>query len=411
MGVSGVRARVWPADPNWADRYSITYSFKTEILTSTSGREQRSALRRTPRKRLEYQATLRLDQLQNLKRLVWGRQHLSFVAAEEPRYTTLSAAAAAGTLTFLLAAVPDWMTVGSMIVLVSDEQREMLTIESVDAGAKTVTTSSFTEFNWGAGARVHYGLSGFISTSLASTRPTSAAGQFAVVFEGAPASEVFESVPDAGFTLFSGSPVFLKKPNWSQAPAITSLHDVVTVDFDRGAVARFTPIDFGQESRQAVYVGRNFADAEVIRKLFFRCRGRLKPFWAPTWEFDIPIVAVAPPGSAALSVAGWDFFDAFGSSSTVHKALFVMWSDGAVDYRRIAAMAATTDSGGGRVTTITLASPFSRAVTPGADMVGWLYLNRFAGDDLTIEWITRTVAQTQIQYTSVEVEPNLADLS
>lgn len=409
-GTATSNTEIWPADPNWANSYSITYSFKTEILTSSSGREQRSALRRTPRKTLEYQATLRLPDLQNLKRLIWGRQHLSFVAPEEPRYTTLTAAAAAGTLTFQLTAVPDWMAVGSMIVLVSGDQREMLTVEAVDAGAKTVTTASFTEFNWGAGARVHYGLSGFISPSLSSTRPTSKAGQFAVVFEGAPASEAFEALPDGDFTLFDGAPVFLKKPNWSQAPAITSMHDIVPVDFGRGAVARFTPVAFGQESRQAVYVGRNFADAEAIRKLFFRCRGRLKPFWAPTWEFDIPVVTVAPPGSAALAVAGWDFFDAFGGS-TVHKGIFVMWGDGTVAYRRIAAMAAATDSGGGRITTITLSSPFSRAVNPATDMVGWMYLNRFASDDLTIEWITRTVAQTQIQFTSVEVEPNLADLS
>lgn len=402
-------ARVWPADPNWSSSYSITYSFKTQILTSRSGREQRSALRRTPRKTLEYKATLRLEALQDLKRLAWSHQHLSFVAAEEPRYTALTADVAAGALVFHVAETPDWLVADGMIVLVNDGQREMLTIDSVDTSAKTVTTTSFTEFSWPKGARLHYGLSGFVASSLQSTRPTSMAGQMSVVFEGAPSSEAFEAQPDAAFTLFGGVPVFLKKPNWSQAPAITSLHDVVAVDFGRGAVSRFTPVPFGQESRQAVYVGRNFAEAEAIRKLFFRCMGRLKPFWAPTWEYDIPLLAPVPSGNASMSVAGWDFFDAFGGS-TVHKALFVKWADGTVGYRRIAAMAATTSSGGARVTTITLVSAFSKAVNPATDMVGWLYLNRFSSDDLTIEWITRTVAQAQIQYTSVEVEPNLADL-
>lgn len=409
MNASGVHARVWPATPNWSSSYSITYAFKTEITVSRSGREQRSALRRTPRKTLEYTSALSQIDLQNLKRAIWGRQHLSFVAPEEPRFTTLTADVAAGTLTFPLAAVPDWMAEDGMIVLSQDGQLEMLTVEAVDASAKTVTATDFTDFDWRAGARVHYGLSGYIASSMQSTRPTSMAGQFSVVFNGAPASEAFEDQPDADFTLFDGAPVFLKKPNWSEAPSITSAHDVVEVDFDRGAVARFLPIDFGMESRQATYVGRDFVDAEALRKLFFRCRGQFKPFWAPTWEFDIPLRVAVPSGNSSLTVAGWDFHDAF-ADSTIHQAVFVKWADGTIGYRRIASMSAATLDGAA-ITTITLASAFTRAIDPKVDMVGWLYLNRFASDELTIEWVTRAVAQTQITFITVEVEPNLSDLS
>ena len=405
--VSGVRARVWPAAPNWADSYSVTYSFKTEIQTSRSGREQRMALRRTPRKTLEYRATVKLAEAQILKRSLWGRQPLSFVAAEEPRYTTLAANVLAGALSFPVADTPDWLVEGCMIVLVSGAQREMLTVDSVAEGV--VTTTDFASMHWPEGTRVHYGLAGYVASSLQSTRPTSSSMGLSVVFNGTPTAAAFEAMPDAAFTRFDGVPVFLKKPNWSETPSVSAEHDVTEVDFDRGAVARFVPVAFGRELRQATYVGRDFATADTIRKTFFRCRGRLKPVWVPTWEFDIALREAVPGGSAALAVDGHSFHEAYGES-TVHKALFVKWADGEVGYRRIAAIAATTSPGGAPITTITLASAFARPVTP-ADMVGWLYLCRFASDDLTIEWVTRTVAQAQIQFVTVEVEPNLADLS
>ena len=405
--VSGIRARLWPAAPNWSSSYSITYSFKTEIIISRSGREQRSALRRTPRKSIEFTSTLKLDDLQAAKRLLWNWQQLPFVTPEAPRFTRLSAAVASGDVSIPLADMPYWLAERGMIVLTSGAQSEMLVIESIDAGG--ITAASATAFDWPEGARVHYGVAGYLTSSLQSSRPTSSAGQISMSFDATPASEAFEEQPDADFTMFDGAPVFLKKPNWSQAPSITSAHDVVEVDFDRGAIARFLPIDFGTESRQATYVGRDFVDAEAIRKLFFRCRGQFKPFWAPTWEFDIPLRAAVPSGNSSLTVAGWDFHDAF-ADSTVHQAVFVKWADGTVGYRRIASMSAATLDGVA-ITTITLASAFTRAIDPDADMVGWLYLNRFASDELTIEWLTRAVAQAQITFITVEVEPNLADLS
>lgn len=405
---TSVQARLWAAPPNWSTSYKITYSFKTEIIKSASGREQRSALRRTPRKNIEYTSTIQGDALRSVKEHLWGRQHLAFVIPEEPRFVRLAASVLAGDLVLQLDSVPAWLTVGGMLVLSDSSKSEMLPVESIDGANITMMAAAGSP--WPAGTRVHYGIGGFVESSLNSTRITSRAGEVSVVFNGEPASEVFDGGAGTIFPLFDGAPVFLKKPNWSDTPAITSEHDVTEVDFDRGAVVRFTPIAFGRELRQSTYVGRDFTDAEAIRNLFYRCRGQWKPFWAPTWEFDILPSEAVPSGSSAVTVAGWDFHKAY-ADSTVHGAIFVKWADGTVAYRRIVAIDKAMLGSGAQVSSITLASAFSRAINPTADMVGWLYLCRFASDQLTIEWLTRTVAQTQVQFTTVEVEPNLADLS
>lgn len=408
MAYATAAARLWVATPNWSNGYKITYAFKTEIITSANGREQRSALRRTPRKTIEYTSTLRGDALREAKGKLWGRQHLPLVVPEESRFARLAAAVTAGDQVLSLDSAPAWLTAGSMIVVASDSWAEMLPVESVDGAL--VTTKSAVGSDWPAGARVHYGLGGYLEASLTATSATSKAGELAVVFNVSPTSEKFDGGAGTSFPLFGGAPVFLKKPNWITRPSLTFAHDVTQVDFDRGAVARFTPIKFGRELRQATFVGRNFTDAEVIRDLFFRCRGQLKAFWAPTWEFDIAPVETVPAGSSAMNVDGWEFHEAY-ADSTVNKAVFVKWADGAVAYQRVDAINKVTLSSGRQASSITLAAPFARAVDPSVDMVGWLYLCRFATDRLTVEWVTRTVAQIQIQITTVEVVPNLADLS
>lgn len=398
---------LWTARPNWSSSYRITYAFKTEVLTSRSGKEQRLALRRTPRRTFEYTATLQREDQRNAKTQVWGRQHLPLVVPDEPRFVRTAMDVALNDLVVPLAEIPDWLHVGAMLVLVGPDAAEMRSVVSIDNAARTVALLSPVSRDWPADTRVHYGVAGNLAASIASTRPTSKSGQMSVVFEATPTAAPFTAVPDTTFPMFDGAPVFLKKPNWAEAIGITSAHDVTLVDFDRGAVSRFLPVAFGSETRQAAYLGRTFDEVEAILKLFLRSRGRLKAFWAPTWEFDILPRAVVPLGLAAISVDGRDFAQAYGDS-TVHKAVFVKFADGTVQYRRLIGIDETVATDGALTSTIALASAFGRAIDPDVDMVGWFYLNRFASDELTIDWVTRTVAKVQIGMVTVEVEPNLS---
>lgn len=407
LQVSGVRARLWLLRPNWLSGYQITYAFKTEVLTSRSGKEQRIALRRTPRRTYEFTAAQKNDDVQATKAQLWGAQHSPLVIPEETRFVRTSSDLPPNSQVVPLAEFPDWLYVGAMLVLADSTSSEMRSVAGIDPDGKSVTLLAPLANPWPAGTRVHFGVAGYLAPGLDSTRPTSKSGQFSVVFEATPAGIPFAAVPDSTFPMYDGAPVFLKKPNWGETVSVTSAHDVVTVDFDRGAISRFLPVSFGVETKQASYVGRDFPETEHILKLFLRSRGRLKPFWVPSWEFDIRPREVVPANLASIQVDGRDFHQAF-AGSTVHKAVFVKFADGDVRYRRVISVSETTATDGSPSSTLTLSSAFGRAINPSADMVGWLYLARFASDELTLEWLRRAVATTQISYMTVEVEPNLS---
>src|SRR6218665_3234173 len=49
---------LFPFNPNWRESCKVSYEFKTDIATSRSNREQRRALRTTPRKKISFKVTL-----------------------------------------------------------------------------------------------------------------------------------------------------------------------------------------------------------------------------------------------------------------------------------------------------------------------------------------------------------------
>ncbi len=55
--VTGTRAKVSPLLPNWSSAYTVEYAYKTDMFVSRSGREQRRALRTSPRKKIAFNAS------------------------------------------------------------------------------------------------------------------------------------------------------------------------------------------------------------------------------------------------------------------------------------------------------------------------------------------------------------------
>src|SRR5690606_211575 len=53
LGLTGLRAEVWDMLPNWSGGDKVLNEDKSEIMSCRCGREQRRALRQTPRKWLE----------------------------------------------------------------------------------------------------------------------------------------------------------------------------------------------------------------------------------------------------------------------------------------------------------------------------------------------------------------------
>src|SRR5690606_33643845 len=79
LHVTGTRAELWVLPPNWSQRYEESYEFLTDIFTSRSGKEQRRALRNTPRKSVSFQAMAYDNELRWFNRMMAGHQANSFL--------------------------------------------------------------------------------------------------------------------------------------------------------------------------------------------------------------------------------------------------------------------------------------------------------------------------------------------
>lgn len=212
-------------------------------------------------------------------------------------------------------------------------------------------------------------------------------------------SEYYPTPPAAGGlpALFDGRELFLMRPNWAQPVDLSFAMTTETVDFGRGRVARYNPIAFTTRLLKATYLRRDETDAQRITGLFMRAKGRRGEFYMPTWEQDITPTSDLSGGAATITASGLDVFNTY-AESTIFKALAVVTKDGAVYCRRVSTI--VNVSGDSR---ITVDQPWDSDIpVSNISMICWLPLCRFASDQLTLEWLTQSVVQTQLAFQTLE---------
>lgn len=402
MPVTGNRSKAWVFEPNWGgDSYKVSYSFKTEFITSRSGKDQRIALRTSPRKSVAYQTLLNGDQFRQYKDVMWYWQDKNFTMPELTRFATSAAPMAPAATGMVLEVMPLWIVPEAAVLLGYLGYFEIRQVESV-VGA-TVTFKTGSGSTWPVGTRVYPALSGYVASDLQAPRHTNAVATLDLTFNVAPLSEP-RIEPPAADTVFNGREVFLKKPNWGESVDVNNGHDVDVLDYDRGPVFRYTAIPFGYNAKKATYVNRSRDEAEDLYWFFCRMKGQQGEFYMPTWEYDFLPKVTATTGTAAIRVSGTSFADAYGDS-TVHKAMFVLLNTGTLLLRKVVSVTKVTDvDGSDSVITVdaTWPSPISQDTII---MCGWMPVWRLASDILEIEWITNAVAQTQLAMLTLEDLP------
>lgn len=404
--VTGTRARLWPYLPNWDNNYSLTYEYKTDMFTSRSGKEQRRALRETSRKSLEYTATLRRGQLLEFNRLMTTWQTRTFVVAEETRTARTSINEAPLSSTVTVESTPDWLVDGQKVILENsttkgDIVRQARTVDNVAANVVTFTAASGNE--WPAGTKIHPALTGRLALSTQADRVTSTVANLGVRFDIEPASELPIALPAATIT-FDGREVFNKQPNWREGINVQHDYERDEVDFGRGRVDYYVPIEFGTRIERFAFVNRNRAQAEEMRHFFERQKGRRGEFLMPTWEDDFPRKIDSPAATDTIRIDGTEFATAY-DGDTQFNMLAVVLSDGTFLYRNVLEIYEVNDIiGNDSVVKVDDFWPVELN-DETVRLICWMPVWRFSSDSLTIQWVTGGTAQIQVAAQILENEP------
>lgn len=392
--VVGATHRIFPLSHNWREPLRESYEFRTDIITSGNGKEQRRAVRFEPRRSLELNCTYDAKGKWALDQFMVSGLPLPTILADERRVVEMTRQMDAEAISATVEAdVATWLQIGMQVVIADGPRRETRIVASFSS-----TVIAFTEFNntvFPVGSKIYPALIGRVQTQPQARRLTSLAGTISIQFDVDVASE---PAPASGPGEMIGfREVLLRKPNWATAVNLTYDYPRNPVDYDFGRVAQFVPYDFATLSFKGEYVGRSVADTQTMINFFCRQRGQNREFLRPTFEHDMPFVTMS---GFNIVMSGTAFAAAYADSS-VHRRLVIRRNDGSLIHRQIDSIEglAETDTS---VIRLTEALPAENLSPATVEAVSWVFVSRFATDRLEIDWLTTTVSQFSLTTKSLE---------
>lgn len=387
-------ARLFTTPPNWQSDVRVTYQYATTIVTSRSGKEQRSADRQTPRKTIEFDAMVHDEGLRAFNRFMAVSHAAQIVMPEFTRSVLSTGSMGSGGTSITVASIPQWLKAGRTVALVSGSQWALRQVSSV--ASLTLNFDSTDTNVWPVGTKVYSGVIGRLAPSIDKTLRSNNVAETAVAFDGDPGLEPADTIPAAA-TTFNGREVFPFSPNWKADPQVKLEHPVERIDFSRGRIQIVTPIAFSSRIFSADFWGKTAAEAESVREFFDRQKGRRGEFYTPTFENDLPLKSAALSGATSFRVAGPESALDYDSDPTL-RAVQIVMNDGTKQYARVSNI--SLSSGDSQVN---LSTALTGAIDPGTvRRISWMPACRLASDELLVTWRSSQVAEIRLAIQTLE---------
>lgn len=398
--VEGIRGRLWPFTPNWSNPYTLSYEYKTEILSSRDGTEQRRALRRVPRKTVEFTAHLTGDDRREANRRLDGVQNIEHVTADYTRFMVAAEEVPGTASEVSVGTTPDWVEDGLLLVIAAGRKTELRQVESFTASTITFATGGET---WPAGTKIYFGLVGYLDDNFGSRRLTNDVIEARFRLETSPGREVYVAPPDPPLT-FNGYEVFEERPNWASPLDVSYERETEIVDFGMGLTKRYFPTPFGSRVTTYRFTRKSLSDSFKVIDVFRRMRGRCGAFYMPTWENDLELAETATQGTSLLQIKGEETARDY-ASNDVFKTVMIQLKDGTRLYRHTSTVYTVSNGSGGLDTMLQLTESIPQEISAqNVDMICWVPVCRFASDSLTVVWRTDSVAEIRVNVKTLPYE-------
>lgn len=378
----------------WARGFGEDYSFRTEILTSMRGNEQRIAQRINPRLVYDFESFLRHDDLRAVDRFYSENQGRQFYIPHPQNQTTLASSATAGDSIVNLTVRPTWMQDDVFFFIEEGGVREL--VQHSSGAGTAITITSILGHDFGAGARILRAVYGRIDKEAEFRAATSRVGLTALSFSADPVAARHEAYATVPQTL-NGREYLTLGNNWSGDVQVKFLQPVEDLDLGRGAVDRLFPTPFTIRSTTLRFILRTDDHVNQVLGLFYRQKGRQKGFYVNSRIDEVRPVGDALAASNTFTVEGREFYDQF-AASTVYKWLRIhtIYEDSTFAVSSIAL-------DGSLNSVVTLGGSLSNAASGSAiKSIQWVTQNRFETDRMSLEWLTDGVAETTLSLRTLE---------
>lgn len=388
-------ARLWQYRPDWSGGVSVRRAFRTDVITSRNGTEQRRSLRDVPRYSLDFSAIVQGADLQAAKLELRAAQNRPRAVPDWTRFATTTGASSAGNTTLTVASPPAWLAPGQLAYLCNGSQSELVLIELVYIDE--VEIAGALENNWPSGSTIRPVVFGLLAGQINASRLNRAAQDLAINIEAYPGAEPPEDAGTAGDT-FNGYEIFTEPLNFGSSPSVDYLWPVEQVDYGIGRTAQFRPIQQHELVVGGDFVGRTRAAVQAVERFWLRHKGRRSAFYRPTCEKDLTLAADAT-SSLTIDIEGTTLADEFGAFDAPYTdtALEIVLTNGTRIRRSIASVAVA-----GSNSRLTLNASTTAAVADVA-RISWMPLCRFANDELVTRWLSPTAATIALSFQSLRL--------
>lgn len=390
------QSRLWGFPVQWSDGFEEELAFRTEIITSRDGTEQRIGQRIKPRSTYDFRSVLRAGPFrQALHRAAFRQGGLYFVA--HPRKpAALSQAAARDDNTLRVASVPDWLTAGSYVVLDDGKGLTELAVVISRSGT-TLGLASGLIHSFRAGAAVRMAVEGRFDGATEITQHTTRAATVETKFSGDPVKTLhptFGAAPEA----IEGTEYFDMAPNWRNEMTVTFEQLKETLDLERGAVDDLFPISATARSMAMTFLCGTEDRIDRVLGLFYRSAGRRRRFLMPLWADEMRPVGVTFDAQQVFTFSGSELHEVYADAPFYRRLLVreIGYPDRIFNVTGI-----RLDALGNTI--FDLDEPVDHNIHPDniTSMV-WVGMHRFASDRLTISWRSDGVAEINVSVTSLE---------
>jgi len=386
LGRLGPPARdCWPFRINWDQNVTETVEFRTEIITTRSGREQRRALRAKPRWRYDFSGWEKGDNYRKLNNLLRKSGGQLWAVAHPADWTALVAEAAAGDNTVAVAELPEWAQDGVCAILEwGRNQRELVRMREF-ASPGTITIDAVLVNTIPAGAKLRRAMYGVIGAPFTQNVRTTDVSDYSLTFNANP--DGFYAMPEGTpYPTYDGYEVFAERPNYDKAIQFDFDPQYEQIDYGFGRVETFTPKNTSIDTRRMSFLGKTKAEAQALVKFFIRQKGQRGEFLIPTWSNDLK-----PSSIGVNTLTFTDDTAKLLTNGPLYEYVFFKLANGNYIVNKI------TGAGG---STVSLLDDMSFPSQPV--FVSLMSRSRFATDSLAVDWRTGTVAEIVFTFRAVE---------
>lgn len=324
----------WLMEPDWTGGVTETLEWKTDVLQSPTGAEQRISRRLSPRRMFEFSVLAGDADRQWLENAVWQAGGSEWAMPVFPDVTSLTGSVTAGATQLQVDTAGRDFSAGGTVLLKNAESMSspaaLVTVSEVSAGV--LTLSQPLAAGWLAGTAVYPVRPAVLTDPPAFTRITGALASAQVRFRIAE-HNAFSAA--SSLALYRGHPVLEPEADWSESLTGEYQRLLIELDNTSGLPARL------DTARRPFYLQRHTwslmgrSEQFALRQLMYHLRGRQRALWVPSQNDDL-----TPAGNLAgntLTVARCGFSEM--GVVPGRRDLRILLADGRSLYRRVTGVA------------------------------------------------------------------------